>query len=164
MDTATGCNVNRKLRDERNRSRKIKVHVTLKDLGKSHVKVCTSHFNTFYPARKRKIHATASTFSRCSSLTLPRRGAGSSWKRISGRADSSSTFLAKTWTFCPSFREDRIPAKTFRRCRGKCETSSLISLDERSFASLDLTFVSVVIMRDIETVKFLTVTDCLLLY
>lgn len=35
MDTVTGCNVNRGWRDEGNRSRKIKVHVTLKDLGKS---------------------------------------------------------------------------------------------------------------------------------
>lgn len=113
-DIAIGCDVNRKRRGERNRSRKIKVHVTLKDLGKSRQSLYVA-FQYFLSSEEAKNseHASASAFS-TSKFTLARRGAGSSWKRISGRADSPSTFLAKTWTFCPSFREDRIPAKTFR--------------------------------------------------
>lgn len=112
-------------------------------MWKSRVKVCTSHFNTFYSAKKRKIPDTLQpALFWCPSLPLPRREVGSSWKRISGQADCPSIFLTKTWTFCPSFRQDRIPAKSFRRRRGKCATSSLSP--KKGFTSLDLTFIFVI--------------------
>lgn len=63
-DVITGCNVSRKRRGKRNRSRKIKVDVTLKDLGKSRQSLYVA-FQYFLSGKEAKNseHASASAFS-----------------------------------------------------------------------------------------------------
>lgn len=86
------------------RSRKIKVHLTLKDLEKSRQSLYVA-FQYFLSGKEAKNsgHASASAFltSKFIAEEVRRKKAGSSWKRISGRADSFlRPFLPETWTFC----------------------------------------------------------------